>query len=518
MMISPSEAAAPAQPRDWVRDRDLLPYMRCPYAWWLVTTRQVTFADTVDDLQKRLLRSGKEFHEIVRDAAVPLRIAGRDADELLRSDRTILNFPRFFHDDGLVIHGRPDGVACDLGRLIPIEIKSHKDVQRIDRLELAFYWLVLEPYRTRAPGEPHGLLVLRRDGRVEQVTVPLGGDDFDEVRRLVAEITDARRAGVRPRVCDCPVCGGAQRNAIEREIRRQKDLTMIFGIGRAYAQALESVGCATWEDLLDCDPATVRTELRARGYCVSEAEVAKWKQHARSYRDTAPIYFGDSGVLSARCIALDLEYQDDGHIWLIGLCIREPGRPRYEFLWADDPREEADNIRRLARLLEDHPTLPVITWAGRSADLPKLRAAGERLGLGPIRTTLEDRHRDLYLEARASLRLPEPRLGLKAVAEYFEINRQTKVSGGLEAQAMYASYRRTRNPVRKTKLRDQLLRYNREDLRTLVSVAERMRALSERSRASPVGRRDPTGLVNEPTHDGAASTGNGASARRRGAS
>jgi hypothetical protein len=66
-------------------------------------------------------------------------------------------------------------------------------------LDVAFYWLLLEPHRTR-PAPPAGVLILRRDGKPTRVDTPLTSKLLDEARQIVSEIRTARKKGVTPRV------------------------------------------------------------------------------------------------------------------------------------------------------------------------------------------------------------------------------------------------------------------------------------------------------------------------------
>jgi CRISPR/Cas system-associated exonuclease Cas4 (RecB family) len=185
----------PSRGPEWVSKTDLTGFVRCPYAWWLLDRGDITVDDTVSEFHYRLMIEGSEFQDAVEATAAPIMIAPEELPSVLTSDKKLLATPTF-ENRRLHIYGRPDGVDAADGALIPIEIKSHKDVQRTDELELAFYWLVLEPSRTRKT-EPRGLLFLRRDGAFEEVEAPIPAHRFDEVRRLLGEIRAARRDGVR---------------------------------------------------------------------------------------------------------------------------------------------------------------------------------------------------------------------------------------------------------------------------------------------------------------------------------
>ncbi len=96
------------------------------------------------------------------------------------------------------------------GALEPIEVKSHKQLQRTDELELAFYWLLLEPLRRREVEQPCGHVILRRDGAPNSVEVEITPRRLREVRRLIKEVRQAREQGVRMRACGCRICSNRE--------------------------------------------------------------------------------------------------------------------------------------------------------------------------------------------------------------------------------------------------------------------------------------------------------------------
>lgn len=464
--------------RNWVSKTDLIRYVRCPYSFWLLDKGEIAFEDTIDEFTFQLLDEGAEFQRLVEAEAIRIQVTPEEVRSLLSEEITLFGLPPF-ENKALKLYGQPDGLEAAGGALLPIEIKSHRDVQRTDELELAFYWLLLEPYRRVAVSEPRGYLILRRDGVAERVEVPIRPHRFEEVRRFVQEVRDARRRGVRPRMCGCIVCSQLRREEVLRVTWRRRDLSLIFGIGRVYAPALEALGVPDWDALLECDPPTIVTGLREQGYFVSAAEVGRWKRHAESLSTKAVVYFGDRPCLPDESfIALDLEYDISGFIWLVGACVVDGERREYHALWANGKRDEARNLRELSALLAGNQALPIVTWAGEGADVPRIRETAGRLGLSELTDAIQSRHRDLYQYATKSLRLPIPSLSLKDVAEYYGIPKISNVGSGLEAEMMYRRYRRTPDEDSRAALREQLIDYNRDDLESLIGVVDRMRELS----------------------------------------
>lgn len=234
----------------------------------------------------------------------------------------------------LRLRGRPDGVKTARGALYPVEIKSHARIQQLDVLELAFYWELLEPWRSRAV-RPEGRLILRRDGEPQEVRVPIGPEHLEEMRALVARVRHARQHRPQARFCRCTVCRLLVSGERYEALFTRKDLSVICGVAR-YA-ALEAAGISDWVELLRADPDHVAAVLKAEGYRVSaDYHVALWRLHATSYQTGAPALVERPAPLNLGrgYVVVDLEY-DPSCVWLIGLCRARDQRVEHLQLWAE---------------------------------------------------------------------------------------------------------------------------------------------------------------------------------------
>jgi hypothetical protein len=57
---------------EWVSKSDMVAYLRCPYAFWLVDTGQIQFSETLSSNGPRLLAEGEAFEEAVLADTTPL--------------------------------------------------------------------------------------------------------------------------------------------------------------------------------------------------------------------------------------------------------------------------------------------------------------------------------------------------------------------------------------------------------------------------------------------------------------
>jgi len=265
---------------------------------------------------------------------------------------------------------------------------------------------------------------------------------------------------------------------VRRPDRGERDLTLLFEMGRGRAAAFEEIGISKREDLDTCDVQSVAANLRAIGTKISPTQIEQMRFHAQSYREGRAILFGSPPAIGESFVALDLEYDlFKPRIWLMGLYLVAGEEREHVALWADDASEERANLESLAELLGEHTELPVVTWGGTSADLPQLKGACARLRIERLLDALDARHIDVFAHARRTLRLPIPELGLGEVAAFFGVAKNSSVSDGREAQALYARYLTRYSPRVRRIIKDELITYNRDDLDALVATVRAVQSL-----------------------------------------
>jgi len=468
-----ARSAIPRTKDSWVSKTDLIRYLRCPYSFYLLDTGQITFEATLTKQQAELVQDGVTFQSEIETDVVPTTTP---LPQLFKEIHRLVQLP-LLRNEKIRIMGKPDGIDTEEGVLVPVEIKSHKHVQTSDELELAFYWLLLEPHRTKQ-SPPHGILLLRRDGEPEEVDVELRPSHFQKVNQLLSQIRIAREKGVQPRVCGCPVCTGLKAEEVRLSTLSRKDLTLIRGIGRSYANSLEESGIKSYEELIAADSSMIVATLHKRRYYVSLAEVEGWKRHAASYSTGRIVVFGQPISLQVPFLALDMEYiPETGFIWLIGVCIVRPTGSEYRCYWAEKKAEEKSNLRSFSELLSSNASIPVVTWSGKSAEVPFLRKAAQRIKLNNLMSIMESQHVDLLDHFLKAVRIPKPSFTLDVVADYFGFARLSSVSGGLEAQMLYKRYLATRKKTQRREIKNSLIEYNRDDLNALVGLTPQLSCL-----------------------------------------
>jgi predicted RecB family nuclease len=458
------------------------------HAWYVngdLSWRFMAYADPTDPFTFRFTVEGSQIEIKYPHVRGPLsnRASVHDCAPFEINYRTLENTE-------VGIRGRPFAVDPAGGAMLPaIGVWSFGLVTKLaptSYLELAFHWLLMEPYRSKPSPRIAFLKLLESGQEAFFQEVELEDRHIEEVKRLVVKIRQVLRDGVPPRVCSCAVCDykGILRPPILDEIRNQahnnKHISILKGVGPARINQLEEMGIFSIDQLQEMEASKKPSKKRPK----KSAQQA----HIESYQNNTPIVFGDVPLVPDSFIVLDLEY--DATIWIVGFCVVRAGRqPEYHLLWADSTRsarQEKANLKELAGVAEAEPSLPIITWNGTSADIPALKKAAERLKLGDLFSGVYSRHRDLFREFDKAVRLPRKKMGVDDVASWFGFQRRSGISKASQAirrpwychtsvQDTYLEYRLSMAdndaPMADAQtLKANLLEYNRDDLDALTFI------------------------------------------------
>jgi predicted RecB family nuclease len=485
LAMKTSDNVVPRHLRDprWVTKSDLRQYWLCPYAFWLMDSGLVNlrailatrkgFADRVR------IASGELFEKEILDEmpVLPIGVAPEDAGV-----QFLYGIPTYEHDQ-LMLRGRPDGI--EVATLAPMEIKSHSAPSALDRLELAFYWMLLGVDRKNVGLDPYGWLIPRDQGVVVSlIRVDLRANDFRYVEEMIAAVRKARSHGVKPRLCACVVC--ATRSEVLKIKRSGRHVTLVSGIGRRHGMTLDLLNVSTVNQLITVEPEDLARRIREAGRArVSIKNITAWQHHSRAFLERKPIRFVEEQFSSPSYFVLDFEYDRYGRgaIWLIGALMRRDGRDMTFQFWCDTPTQLRRGLQRLDSLLRSSPDIPVVTFSGLKADLPQLRIAAKSLGLD-IMTALAGRHVDIYDHVMKSMRFPIANHGLKELSKYIRSVRRAKVADGDEAIYLYERYTRSKSDRVRASIKKQLTVYNLDDLSCVADLIDFIRKVPLHSQAS----------------------------------
>jgi predicted RecB family nuclease len=431
-------------------------------------------------LLQLILEKGLEFEsEVVQDVR-PQEVQSREEIEPIAKKSVLIQVPKIFRNHELGIQGIPDLINTDRGKLLPIEIKNHKAVTSMDELELAFYWLLLDPLRKKRV-KPRGYIILNNK---EIVPVDLTEDHFEQVEFILDGLRQLMETGTEPSLSnECKQC--TLKENCRQQVVQSGGLSIIYNISSRRERQFRDIGISSISELIQVDEEQVNAQLISRfGNTPGIDEILRMKCHAFSIRSGKPFFFGDreelKAILSSPLLVLDLEYDPEHLIWLVGLALKTEEQTTYHQFFAEKANldEEKRILNSLIKLRRKHISNLFITYGGISADLPQLRKAWQRHGFPCDEfSTLVANHVDLYQFLRKSFRFPIESLSLDDTEKYIGIERYSKISNGLEALAEYKRYVRTRDNT----LKQQLMDYNREDVKSTLSIIDALPKLVDES-------------------------------------
>ncbi len=472
----------------WVTKSKLLHFRQCPYAFSMLhlglatpaspaVERPVTFPDNTPRLFKR------QGWRWTTDKAA-------------------------FRNPELRIAGRPQGIDLANGGMVPIvvvgwgwlQIPDDDDLRQIntmDRWSLAFYWLLLQPRRTRTDLEPTGWAV--RDREIKPIRLT---DTLKDVRFAIEQ---ARRAKTVLSSWSCTRCEICQAHAEHAAMvaRDQHSLRLVAGISFRDSLRFAQHGVRTFEDLLNVDDGR-NLGVAAQRLAALKLSCAAVMNNQTMVRKPLEVALDPDNL-----IVLDTEhggaFGSEG-LWLISVRICRHGKISDHLLWIEPGADERPQIRQMMALLRTCD-LPVVTWSGTSADLSQLANGAERWKMVGWRTLdnwlpeLERRHVDLCRLVREYLALPIPRLGLKEVAAYFGVGqnpvavRVPSVTGDAQQEEIQITNGRAAVRVRehyamaakkcKTYLKTALCEYGQQDLHLTHEVVRRVLEILKRTPSVP---------------------------------
>ncbi len=366
----------------------------------------------------------------------------------------------------------------DKGKLYPIEIKSHKDLEESDILELAFYWELLQPLRKGKP-MPRGFVLLNT-GEIREVA--LNKEDFSKLDRLIAQIRIVKEVGCEPIICEeCKTC--ILKDECLSEVYRKGGLSLIHGVASIRDRQLADLGIKNIRTLADADIKSLHLHWKGLSpWAPGIDELNKMIIHAKSWLELKPMYFGKYPLpVNNESIILDLEYDQLSHIWLVGfLVVNSKDDKECHQFFAENKSDERELLTSLIDLLGKYSGYQVLTWYGLGADLPQLKTAWQRHKL-PISalSDLLDRHKDLYQLTLNNCRFPLKSFGLKEVGRHLGFVRKHDDIDGLLALNMYNQYLQTpkKDKEKRLSIKNVLLEYNREDLDATLFTLNQLRLL-----------------------------------------
>lgn len=462
--------------KSWVSKSDIIALLRCEYRVFIAHKLNKRLSEFVDsEFIKSIIERGSTFEDNVI-SKLPFKEVG-NIDEVI-DDQVIFRSTEMVENYKLGIRGIIDLINTSHGKLYPIEIKSHKHLEESDRLELAFYWELLQPLRKGKP-IPKGYVLLNT-GEIAEVI--LSEDDFIQLDSLIQRVRLVKEVGTEPIISDeCQAC--TLKEDCISEVYKRRGLSLIHGIAYTRQKQLYELGIKDIHALAMADAVNLSNEWRGLfPFAPGELEIQKMIVHAKSWLERRPIYFGKQTFsIGNEFIIMDLEYDQNSLIWLVGILIVKSEDVKCYQFFADSVKQEKDILTKMLVILHKYKNLPILTWYGLGADLPQLVKAWRKHTL-PLQNLNElvEKHLDLYQLTMSSCRFPIKSFGLKEIGRHLGFVRKHEDIDGLVALNMYNQYLALPEKSKQNKLsiKRKLLEYNKEDLEATLHVLNQLKTIA----------------------------------------
>lgn len=276
--------------RSWICKQDMIEYLRCKYRVFFSLSTGIPISDMKESaLLQLMLEKGLEFESGVVEDVEPREVQSREAIEPLTKESLIIQSPKIFRNHDLGIQGIPDLIRTERGKFFPIEIKNHQQVTDSDKLELAFYWLLLGPLRKKRV-KPKGYIILNTGDIIE---VNLTSEHLYAVEFCLDDIRELVKSGTEPILSsECKYC--TLNKHCREEVISKGSLSVIYNISYSRDRQFKDIGIDTISKLMLVDEEKVNSQLISRfGNIPGVEEIFRMKCNAFAISSGKPFFFGD---------------------------------------------------------------------------------------------------------------------------------------------------------------------------------------------------------------------------------
>ena len=452
----------------WVSKSDLAEYLRCPHRLYIKYTEGIRTVDMIESRFRRSLIDAGRKYERDQFATVDWRRTSKKLQYVLSVEKPEAVKEPYLFDVNRHLFGVPDILVRSRGQYLPLEIKSHVQPTKSDRLELAFYATLLEPYLGSRPTE--GFLALPPEGLKRPLLVHIESEVKVEILGLIEKVREAKAKAELPaiRSKECYSCVFYETRCLAT-LSAKRDLTLLHEVGPKLREQLAQQGLHTIGNLAAYEGTNqklLRIRNAARAFTANQAIV-----HAKY---PLPPPKPTELFLDIECLG---NPRRDGMLWSIVLTTRQRSKVTQKQWWADNRREEKVAIRKfMDHVSKIQGDCVLYGYNLNSYDLPTLRTIAEKkkFDTSPIESLI-DRSSDLYLYVKDNCSFPFKEKTLKKVIQYIAPERKIIISSGLEACALYSNYLRTKSESTSRRIKRKLLAYTKKDVEDLFVLLDWLR-------------------------------------------
>lgn len=446
----------------------------CPHFWYNQCFADSSKVVPPDEGSKRRIQRGIEFE---KEVVSTLKVVTPNYDPNAPWSGTEPTIALMRIESPLIYHGvlkndRLFGIP-DLLELVPtkselggfsyqpIDIKSHIEVTKKDKLQLAAYSIMLEKSQGTIPSR--GGIILGDKTRVD-VSLETEIKEIQNVKKT-ATLVERQKLKTDPLRClECETCHWSEYCDSERRVSHS--VTLLHGIKSKETKSLISNGFATFDVLADAKETSV---AKLTGIKLDRCK--ELKIIARAWAQRKPIQIQPIDLPSSDTVVIHYDIETYGDkLYLHGLIVLENGKRHLRQFMADSPEHELELLTSFLEYLAQWEKPIIYTWTKfENGWMEKMQKRYSHL-TQQLSLVLKS-FKDLKEVVKLSMALPVTTFSIKEVAPVFGFNWRAEDAGGGNSEVWYADWLKTGN----RDLRRKLLDYNEDDIKAMEIIYEALR-------------------------------------------
>lgn len=461
-------------------------YATCPHWIWHDFYSNPAEKGEVPELAQKLLEQGVLHEEkYIKDLTFS-RVDTKDSDEAFKETLELMKTgtERIYQgviqykDGGVLYRGRPDFLEKCSGKskfgnyyYTPIDIKSSKEINKEQKLQLTFYCIVLEKLQSKLPPQT---AIINKD--FERLELAIDGEDIEKTLdqvRTILKVINGKKPGLK---LSSSCKNSPWFSSCVKEAETAKDIALIYNLdSRAYS-TLRNSGINTISDAMNMDITTLpkvpyasdktleRAKLQAQALVTGNLQ---WLDKPSIPVADLKIYFDIEGdpllqveYLFGFWVVGDL----DGKYAKIGEVRRDKETNSY-FLYflAKKPEEEKDMWQQFMKWIKLLPEDNYFVYHYASYEKTRTKKLSEKYGTSAIFEHFSTKYCDFFDVVKSSVILPLYFYSIKDIAKspFLKYKWRHPKAGGAQSVFWYEKWLETQDE----KVLQDIVDYNEDDVR-----------------------------------------------------
>lgn len=405
----------------------------------------------------RVLERFKEGYHVVEAASV------EHTRELMDSGAEIIYQPQFVWQD---VFAKPDFLIRHSEQYQAADAKLARSEEKKEiQIQLGLYRRIL--------GNDLPALAFLGNGDINEIghEADQPADRFlNEMRDILASTNPPAARYSNSKCKACPYYGICSPAFIAEE-----ELTLLYGIESRAAPGIEAQGITTITELSQADPEMLDDVPYLKGFEKKQRAVLQ----AKAYLNDEDFQLKPIELPEGEWIHFDIEVNPltqsgDEHVYLWGFLKPPFSKDCFDYVWTDSEADDKLGWNQFLQKIEayraEYPKMVLAHFSNYEA--VNIRRYAERYDMQdhPTVTWLlgdESPLFDLHVPVKESLVLPVESYGLKQICKHeglVNFQWQDDDSGSQWSVVQYVNFLNQANPALKAKLKEDILRYNRDDV------------------------------------------------------